>query len=167
MSCPANAFQYNGSLCACDPGYWRQGNGSCALFSGADWVTSSGVGASSTFLSTVLPLENIRRFTQSQAVLLEATVAVLLFWLLFCFLLRFAPLRSSRRPLWFRLRCTKVEALKAKFSPKEELDVVESTFKHEFERLVEELLTLFEHEIKLVVNEEIKKFISENNIEIE
>ncbi|KAG0461096.1 hypothetical protein HPP92_021393 [Vanilla planifolia] len=104
MSCPANAFQYNGSLCACDPGYWRQGNGSCALFSGADWVTSSGVGASSTFLSTVLPLENIRRFTQSQAVLLEATVAVLLVWLLFCFLLRFAPLRSSRRPLWFRLR---------------------------------------------------------------
>ncbi|XP_020598532.1 uncharacterized protein LOC110038105 isoform X2 [Phalaenopsis equestris] len=106
MSCPSNAFGYNGSYCACEPGYWRQHNGSCALFSGggSDWITSSGVGSSSTVFSTVLPLENIRRFTQSQAVLLEATLALLLVWLFFCFLIRFAPLRSGRNSVWFRLR---------------------------------------------------------------
>ncbi|PKA61293.1 hypothetical protein AXF42_Ash006190 [Apostasia shenzhenica] len=107
MSCPSKAFRYNDSLCACDPGYWRQLNGSCALLAGSgggDWVTSSGVEPSSTFLTTVLPLENIRRFTQSQAVLLEVTLVLLLLWLLFCFLLRFAPLRSRQRSMWFRLR---------------------------------------------------------------
>ncbi|KAK8941793.1 hypothetical protein KSP40_PGU004696 [Platanthera guangdongensis] len=105
MSCPSNAFRYNGSFCSCDPGYWRQPNGSCALFSGGEWVTNSGVSSPSIFLTTVLPLDNIRRFTQSQAVLLEATLAVLLAWLLFCFLLRFAPLHSRRRhPILFRLR---------------------------------------------------------------
>ncbi|KAL0925479.1 hypothetical protein M5K25_003810 [Dendrobium thyrsiflorum] len=105
MSCPSHAFGYNGSYCACNPGYWQQPNGSCALFSGgSDWITSSDVGSSSTILTSVLPLENIRRFTQSQAVLLEATLAILLVWLLFCFLIRFAPLRNDSHSIWFRLR---------------------------------------------------------------
>ncbi|KAI0524504.1 hypothetical protein KFK09_003875 [Dendrobium nobile] len=105
MSCPSHAFGYNGSYCACNPGYWQQPNGSCALFSGgSDWITSSGVGSSSTILTSVLPLDNIRRFTLSQAVLLEATLGILLVWLLFCFLIRFASLRNDSHSIWFRLR---------------------------------------------------------------
>ncbi|RWW25929.1 hypothetical protein BHE74_00047853 [Ensete ventricosum] len=99
--CPAMAFRYNGTLCACEPGRYLV-NGSCALFeTGAGWVVSSGISsAPPTFLTTVLPVDSIKRFTQSQAVLLEATLGALLVWLAFCLALRFTRVDG----LWFRLR---------------------------------------------------------------
>ncbi|CAL9115459.1 uncharacterized protein LOC103979365 isoform X1 [Musa acuminata AAA Group] len=102
--CPAMAFRYNGTLCACEPGRYLV-NGSCALFeTGGGWVVSSGVSsAPPTFLTTVLPVDSIKRFTQSQAVLLEATLGALLVWLAFCLALRFTRVDGGRC-LWFRLR---------------------------------------------------------------
>ncbi|XP_064977490.1 uncharacterized protein LOC135619421 isoform X2 [Musa acuminata AAA Group] len=101
--CPAMAFRYNGTLCACNPGRYLV-NGSCALFeTGGDWMVSSGVSPAPTFLTTVLPIDDIKRFTQSQAVLLEATLVLLLVWLAFCLALRFTRVDNGRS-FWFRLR---------------------------------------------------------------
>ncbi|RWW57107.1 hypothetical protein BHE74_00036128 [Ensete ventricosum] len=101
--CPEMAFRYNGTLCACNPGRYLV-NGSCALFeTGGDWVVSSGVSPAPTFLTTVLPMDSIKRFTQSQAVLLEVTFVLLLVWLAFCLALRFTRSDNGRN-FWFRLR---------------------------------------------------------------
>ncbi|URE26423.1 hypothetical protein MUK42_15444 [Musa troglodytarum] len=101
--CPAMAFRYNGTLCACNPGRYLV-NGSCALFeTGGDWMVSSGVSPAPTFLTTVLPIDYIKRFTQSQAVLLEATLVLLLVWFAFCLALRFTRVDNGRS-FWFRLR---------------------------------------------------------------
>lgn len=102
--CPENAFRYNGSLCACNPGMFFS-NGSCSLFatSEKDWSIGSGVTSTPTFLTTVLPLESIRRITQSQAVLLEATLVALVIWLLFCVGVRFGRVDGGRS-VWFRIR---------------------------------------------------------------
>ncbi|RZR96874.1 hypothetical protein BHM03_00025992 [Ensete ventricosum] len=100
--CPEMAFRYNGTLCACNPGRYLV-NGSCALFeTGGDWVVSSGVSPAPTFLTTVLPMDSIKRFTQSQ-VLLEVTFVLLLVWLAFCLALRFTRSDNGRN-FWFRLR---------------------------------------------------------------
>ncbi|XP_042373112.1 uncharacterized protein LOC121967135 [Zingiber officinale] len=101
-ACPAQAFRYNETLCACNPGRYLV-NGSCVMFdTGGEWVVSSGVSPSTSFLTTVLPVDSITRFTQSQAVLLEATLVLLLIWLVFCFALRFA--RFDGRSFWSLLR---------------------------------------------------------------
>ncbi|KAH7682970.1 hypothetical protein IHE45_05G153500 [Dioscorea alata] len=102
--CPANAFLYNGTLCACDPGRYFL-NGSCALFnaSAGTWGISSNVESTSTFLSTVLPLDSIKRVTQSQAVLLEATLVTLVLWLIFCVVIRFVKVKDGKS-IWFRIR---------------------------------------------------------------
>ncbi|EHA8586996.1 hypothetical protein COCNU_scaffold001272G000020 [Cocos nucifera] len=107
MSCPAKAFHYNGTLCACEPGYYYMANGNCVLFEvpggGGNWEVNSGIAPEPTFLTTVLPLENIKRFTQSQAVLLEATLVVLILWLAFCLAIRFGKVDGGKS-IWFRLR---------------------------------------------------------------
>ncbi|XP_073004146.1 uncharacterized protein [Typha latifolia] len=108
ISCPDRAFRYNGTLCACDPGLYKAANGSCVLLDSpgrfGDWVVNSGVSNNpSFFLTTVLPVDTIRRFTQSQAVLLEATLAFLVVWFAFCFALRFGKM-DGRRSVLFRMR---------------------------------------------------------------
>lgn len=105
-SCPAKALRYNGTLCACEPGYYMV-NRSCVFFEipggGGDREVSSGIAPEPTFLTTVLPLENIKRFTQSQAVLLETTLVVLVLWLAFCLAIRFGKVDGGRS-IWFRIR---------------------------------------------------------------
>ncbi|KAG1330841.1 putative Neuroligin-4, X-linked [Cocos nucifera] len=99
-SCPPRAFRYNATLCACDPGYYLAGgDGTCQLFDApsGEWVTSSGVDPTPTFLATIFP---IKRFTPSQAFFLLATLATLLSWLAFCAALRFRRLDG----VLFRLR---------------------------------------------------------------
>ncbi|XP_074557447.1 uncharacterized protein LOC141813386 [Curcuma longa] len=101
-ACPAQAFRYNETLCACNPGRYLV-NGGCVMFdTGGEWVVSSGVSPSTSFLTTVLPVDSITRFTQSQAVLLEVTLGFLLIWLAFCLALRFA--RFDGRSFWSLLR---------------------------------------------------------------
>ncbi|KAK1289505.1 hypothetical protein QJS10_CPB18g00727 [Acorus calamus] len=105
-SCPANSFSYNTSLCACNPGYYNASGGACTLFEGGwdDWQVRSGVDDPPTFLSTVLSFDTIRRFTQSQAVFLEATLFAVVSWLVFCLVIRFLRIDDEGRSVWFRIR---------------------------------------------------------------
>ncbi|KAK3147231.1 hypothetical protein QOZ80_3BG0279790 [Eleusine coracana subsp. coracana] len=86
----ARMFAINATLCACDPGYYlSRSNGSSSCAAAPEWEWQMGaVGAprnqSLYFLAPVLPIEVIRRLTQSQAVILESALAVLLTWLAFC-----------------------------------------------------------------------------------
>ncbi|XP_011084644.1 uncharacterized protein LOC105166850 [Sesamum indicum] len=109
VRCPSHAFLYNGTLCACNPGYvYNFSSSSCALFAarGPAVQLSSGVDYDSTlaFPETIFSFDSIKKFTQSQAVFLEATLVMLLCWLGFCLLLRFFPLGSDGRSPWFKMR---------------------------------------------------------------
>ncbi|KAM0940884.1 hypothetical protein DsansV1_C18g0154981 [Dioscorea sansibarensis] len=130
--CPENTFRYNGSLCACNPGRFFS-NGSCSLFvtSEKDWSIGSGMTSSPTFLTTVLPLESIRRITQSQAVPLEATLAVLVIWLLFCVGVRFGRVDGGRS-VWFRIRWW-ISRLDVSFATNHWLDDCEVVLKRQTE----------------------------------
>ncbi|KAL7215564.1 hypothetical protein ACSBR1_027674 [Camellia fascicularis] len=104
--CPSNSFLYNNSLCACNPGYLYNSTAkTCELFqvSGDSWVVDSGVDYSLSFPETIFSFDSIKRFTQSQAVFLEATVFLLLSWLAFCCFVRFRRLRDGRN-IWFQIR---------------------------------------------------------------
>lgn len=108
MQCPNNSFRYNGTLCACNPGYvFDAARRSCSLF--ADWgpiQVESGVDYKSVSFpgsSTIFDFDSIKKLTQSQAVFLEATLVLVLSWLVFCFLARFAPLGDGRS-FWFQIR---------------------------------------------------------------
>ncbi|KAI0489435.1 hypothetical protein KFK09_029278 [Dendrobium nobile] len=105
--CPTNAFVYNSTLCACNPGLFLATDGCKSLTAGGggggEWKTSSGVDEQPTFLSTVLPLESIRRLTRSQEALLGATSVALIVWLAFCFSVRFGRLGDGET-FWFRIR---------------------------------------------------------------
>nr|XP_027087118.1 uncharacterized protein LOC113708737 [Coffea arabica]XP_027087126.1 uncharacterized protein LOC113708741 [Coffea arabica] len=106
MQCPSNAFRYNTSFCACNPGYIFNGSRrSCQLFLGWEPVEmQSGVDYSIGFPMTIFNFDSIKKFTQSQAVFLEATLLMLLSWLLLCLILRLVgPLGDGRSP-WFRIR---------------------------------------------------------------
>ncbi|KAK4795879.1 hypothetical protein SAY86_028205 [Trapa natans] len=106
MACPRNSITYNGSLCACAPGYLlNQTSNSCGLFranasismsSGVDYITIS-------FPESVLAFNSIKKFTQSQAVFLEATVVILFGWFFFCFFIRFMKLGDGNN-VWFQIR---------------------------------------------------------------
>ncbi|KAL4382310.1 hypothetical protein HN51_005928 [Arachis hypogaea] len=105
-SCPANSITYNGSLCACIPGYVLNNTAkSCTLFSsGSDITTNSGVDYYAlSFPETLFAFDRIKKFTQSQAVFLEATLVMLLSWLIMCFFLRFMKLGDGRN-VWFQIR---------------------------------------------------------------
>lgn len=109
VRCPAHAFLYNGTLCACSPGYLYNSTGNaCVLFAerSPNVKLRSGVDNESVlgFPATIFSFDSIKKLTQSQAVFLEATLAMLLIWLGFCVLLRFCPLGSDGRSPWFRIR---------------------------------------------------------------
>ncbi|XP_024037797.1 uncharacterized protein LOC18039240 isoform X2 [Citrus clementina] len=106
MGCPSNGIRYNGSLCACPPGQLYNGTSkSCVLFGERSLIsTDAGIdyyGVS--FPETLFAYDSIKKFSQSQAVFLEATLVMLLSWLVCCFFLRFTKLGDGRT-IWFRLR---------------------------------------------------------------
>ncbi|KMT13702.1 hypothetical protein BVRB_4g080840 [Beta vulgaris subsp. vulgaris] len=105
-SCPSNAIQFNRTLCACAPGYLLNAtSNNCTLFtnSPSNWVVNSGIDYSISFPETVFSFDQIKKFTQSQAVFLEATAILLASWLLFCVFVRFGKL-SGGRSIWFQIR---------------------------------------------------------------
>ncbi|KAA8533439.1 hypothetical protein F0562_031127 [Nyssa sinensis] len=105
-ACPANSFRYNTTLCACIPAYlYNATTNRCTLFRVYDneVEVDSGVEYSVTIPETIFSFDSIKRFTQSQAVFLEATLIILLSWLLFCFFARFGKLGDGRT-IWFRIR---------------------------------------------------------------
>ncbi|KAG6404730.1 hypothetical protein SASPL_136983 [Salvia splendens] len=109
MACPSNSLLYNATLCSCNPGYlFNRTSNACALFSAEPpfLQLSSGVsyGSAFTFPSAIFSFDSIKKFTQSQAVFLEATLVMLLCWLAFCLLLRLFPLGSDGRSAAFKIR---------------------------------------------------------------
>ncbi|XP_059669040.1 uncharacterized protein LOC132314161 [Cornus florida] len=104
--CPPNSFRYNTTLCACNPGYVYNATAkSCALFQvfGDEVELNSGIDYSLNLPQTIFSFDSIKKFTQSQAVFLEATFVMLLSWLFFCFFVRFGKLGDGRN-IWFRIR---------------------------------------------------------------
>ncbi|KAJ4968489.1 hypothetical protein NE237_015190 [Protea cynaroides] len=104
--CPANSFVFNSTLCACNPGYvFNSTRNTCIFFkvSGNAFTLESGIDYSLTWPLTIFSFDSIKKFTQSQAVFLEATCFMLLSWLLFCFLIRLGKLGDGRT-VWFQIR---------------------------------------------------------------
>ncbi|GFS30159.1 hypothetical protein Acr_00g0010500 [Actinidia rufa] len=104
--CPSNAFVYNAASCACDPGYlYNATTKRCELFRvfGDSWAVSSGVDNSISFPETILSFDTIKKFTQSQAVFMEATLVLVVSWLAFCLFVRFRKLGDGRS-IWFQIR---------------------------------------------------------------
>lgn len=104
MACPSNSLQFNTTLCACNPGYLYNGS-NCTLFQSSpqDWIVDSGIDYSINFPVTIISFDSIKKFTKSQAVFLEATLVLLLSWLLFCFFVRFKKLGNGKSA-WFKIR---------------------------------------------------------------
>ncbi|CAN1217778.1 hypothetical protein LINPERPRIM_LOCUS1121 [Linum perenne] len=102
--CPLNSITYNQSLCACLPGYLLTRR-SCSLYNASSDIHAvSGVDFNTlSFPATIFDFDSIRKFTQSQAVFLEATLVMLLSWLLFCLCLRFLKLGDGKN-VWFNIR---------------------------------------------------------------
>lgn len=106
MACPSNSITYNGTLCACLPGHFLDVVAkSCKLFEAdSNITTDTGVDFYALKLPETLPgFDSLKKFTQSQAVFLEATLVMLLSWLMFCLFLRFMSLGDGRG-VWFKLR---------------------------------------------------------------
>ncbi|KAK7340342.1 hypothetical protein VNO77_21044 [Canavalia gladiata] len=106
MACPLNSITYNNTLCACSPGLVLNCvTNRCSLVDGNVTITTdSGVDYYAlSFPQTLFEFDSIKKFTQSQAVFLEATLVMLLSWLLLCFFLRFMKLGDGRN-VWFNLR---------------------------------------------------------------
>ncbi|XP_004492821.3 uncharacterized protein [Cicer arietinum] len=106
MTCPSNSITYNGTFCACTPGHVLDlVANTCNLFdANSNITTDSGVDYYALSIPETLPgFDTIKKFTQSQAVFLEATLVMLLSWLFFCFFLRFMSLGDGRG-VWFQLR---------------------------------------------------------------
>ncbi|KAH9607682.1 hypothetical protein KSS87_010945 [Heliosperma pusillum] len=104
--CPANSVLYNNTLCACAPGFlYNVTAKSCDVFttSYSEWVINSGVDYSIALPQTIFSFDQLKKFTQSQAVFLEGTAILLVSWLLFCGFVRFGSLGDGRTP-WFQLR---------------------------------------------------------------
>ncbi|CAL0304707.1 unnamed protein product [Lupinus luteus] len=103
MACPVNSITYNNTLCACLPGYIFTSN-KCTFFTAnSTIITDSGVDHTLSFPETLFDFDSIKKFTQSQAVFLEATLVLLLSWLMMCFFLRFMKLGDGRN-VWFKVR---------------------------------------------------------------
>ncbi|XP_010492562.1 PREDICTED: uncharacterized protein LOC104769934 [Camelina sativa] len=106
MACPQNSITYNATRCACGIGQLlNRSSGSCEIFGWPSEIsTDKDVSYSVvSFAETLFAFDRIRKFTQSQAVFLEATLVMLLSWLVFCFFLRFTKLGDGRN-VWFNLR---------------------------------------------------------------
>ncbi|XVF56492.1 hypothetical protein PTKIN_Ptkin06aG0125500 [Pterospermum kingtungense] len=105
-SCPKDSILYNGTHCACRVGYFLNlSANSCITYGGSsDIQTDSGIDYYAiSFPDTIFSFDSIKKFTQSQAVFLEATLVMLVSWLVFCFFLRFTKLGDGRN-VWFRIR---------------------------------------------------------------
>ncbi|KAG7550865.1 hypothetical protein ISN45_Aa06g016120 [Arabidopsis thaliana x Arabidopsis arenosa] len=106
MACPRNSITYNATRCACGIGQLlNRSSGSCEIFGWPSTIsTDKDVNYSViSFADNLFAFDRIRKFTQSQAVFLEATLVMLLSWLVFCFFLRFTKLGDGRN-VWFNLR---------------------------------------------------------------
>ncbi|XP_024030979.1 uncharacterized protein LOC21398216 [Morus notabilis] len=106
-SCPSNGIVFNGSQCGCPVGHLLNRTANrCVLFAAnSTIVTDRGVDIYTiSFPETIFEFDSIKKFTQSQAVFLEATLVLVLSWLLYCFSLRFMKLGNDGRSIWFRLR---------------------------------------------------------------
>ncbi|KAK8660295.1 hypothetical protein V6N13_051223 [Hibiscus sabdariffa] len=104
--CPQNSILFNGSHCACQVGrFLNVSANSCITYDGSSAIeTDSGIDYYAiSFPNTIISFDSIKKFTQSQAVFLEATLVMLLSWLLFCFFLRFTKLGDGRN-VWFKIR---------------------------------------------------------------
>ncbi|XP_022718530.1 uncharacterized protein LOC111276872 isoform X2 [Durio zibethinus] len=76
-SCPQNSIVYNGSLCACQIGHFLNLTAnSCTTYGGSsDIQTDSGIDYYAVSIpETIFSFDSIKKFTQSQAVFLEATL---------------------------------------------------------------------------------------------
>ncbi|XP_065852520.1 uncharacterized protein [Euphorbia lathyris] len=104
-ACPRGSITYNGTLCACPPGFLLNSTtNSCSLFTGSSVIlTDIGLANTVSFPETIFAFDSIKKFTQSQAVFLEATLVMLLSWLVFCFCLRFMKFGNGRN-VWFQIR---------------------------------------------------------------
>ncbi|XVE62218.1 hypothetical protein DITRI_Ditri06bG0100700 [Diplodiscus trichospermus] len=105
-SCPKNSILYNGSHCACQVGHFLNLTAnSCTTYAGSSAIqTDSGIDYYAiSFPRTLFSFDSIKKFTQSQAVFLEATLVMLVSWLVFCFFLRFTKLGNGTN-VWFKIR---------------------------------------------------------------
>lgn len=130
-ACPPSSFRYNGTLCACYPGMYMSstphgGSGAreCVLFDEGEWRAGSSSGVAvrglapgpGALLGEVLPLETVERVVSSEAVVVKATLVLVLFWLAFCLGVRFGRVDGGRTA-WFRVRCW-IARLDHRFSTK-------------------------------------------------
>ncbi|KAI3773942.1 hypothetical protein L1987_48481 [Smallanthus sonchifolius] len=122
MQCPdSNFFRYNITLCACNPGYfYNTTDSTCSAFTSSEFLVGSGVDYSINIPANIFAFDTIKKFTQSQAVFLEATVVLLVSWLVFCFFVRFGKLGDGTTP-WFRIRWW-ISRLDVSFSTRHWLD---------------------------------------------
>ncbi|EEF50070.1 uncharacterized protein LOC8275000 [Ricinus communis] len=104
-SCPIGFITYNTTLCACPAGWFlNRTTNSCTLFAASsDIQTDTGLANTLSFPETIFSFDSIKKFTQSQAVFLEATSVMLISWLLFCFFLRFMKFGDGSN-IWFKIR---------------------------------------------------------------
>ncbi|XP_019056768.1 PREDICTED: uncharacterized protein LOC104802949 isoform X2 [Tarenaya hassleriana] len=106
MACPSNSITFNATSCACGVGQLlNRSSGVCEIFGWPSTIsTDNGVDfLRISFPENIFSFNTIRKFTQSQALFLEATLVMVLSWLVFCFFLRFSKLRDGRN-IWFNLR---------------------------------------------------------------
>lgn len=107
MSCPTNGIVFNGRQCSCPVGnLLNRTTNRCVLFSADSTIaTDRGVDYYAiSFPETIFEFDSIKKFTQSQAVFLEATLVLLVSWLGFCLFLRLMKPGNDGRSIWFRLR---------------------------------------------------------------
>ncbi|KAL5702919.1 hypothetical protein ACHQM5_028079 [Ranunculus cassubicifolius] len=106
--CPVNSIRFNSTLCACIPGYlFNSTTKNCSEFvtSPSDWQINSGIDYSINFPVTIFSFDSLKKFTKSQTVFLEATLVLLVSWLLFCLVVRFKKVKvGDGDSHWFRVR---------------------------------------------------------------
>ncbi|XP_074580912.1 uncharacterized protein LOC141837400 [Curcuma longa] len=112
LRCPENAFVFNSTLCACDPGRWDAydlggGGHYCAILETEDWALGGGPwpAVSAPHLDAWLPLDSLGRMarTTSEAGPLKAAAAAALLWLAFWAAVRLGS-TDGGRSAWFRIR---------------------------------------------------------------
>ncbi|KAK1431528.1 hypothetical protein QVD17_07988 [Tagetes erecta] len=108
MQCPThNSFIYNSSLCCCNPGLlYNTTTNTCSPFtvSGADaFFVGTGVDYSLNIPEAILPFESIKKYMGFQNLFLEATLVMIVSWLLFCGFVRFGKLGDGTT-FWYKVR---------------------------------------------------------------
>ncbi|XP_050224804.1 uncharacterized protein LOC126674402 [Mercurialis annua] len=105
-SCPIGSVTYNSTLCACPVGQLlNRTTDRCTPFTASsEIVTDIGLANTVSFFETIFNFDTIKKFTQSQAVFLEATLVILFLWLFFCCFLRFMKHNNDGKNIWFIIR---------------------------------------------------------------